>query len=169
MRDFLTWLFTAEHALPVFVGGLGLFTLGSIWLLASIVGRRRDLVLAVDDPTEPPEPDWHEEATDPVLVVDPPIVPAYVFCGLEWADDGATPSQHAPRDHICALVGGHRFHRCGACTAELDSQPQRWVTFGGHRVHQECMDARRDGQPITDGCAPHLVGAAGNLPAGGTS
>lgn len=125
----------------------------------------------------------------------------YVPCGLAWPTDDDSPCGDGHWHCCTRMPGGHQRHVClcgaqsdqgpvlvvdpptvrqyvdpdsGMTSEELWGPPPaavKWVTFGTVRVHQDCMDARRDGRPdlITDGCRPHLIGAATDLPAGGAA
>lgn len=117
----------------------------------------------------------------------------YEPCTETWAVDQQHPCGDGHWHRCTRLPGGHHRHVC-QCGARSDDGPvlvidpptvrqyvdpdsgaearvrgQSWVTFGTWRVHQACLDARRDARQPCPGCAPHLVGAAGNLPTGGAA
>lgn len=161
--------------LPYFVIGAILFTAGALSAIGAWAGwlHRHDVVLAVDDPTDEPDVDMMSVAEH--LDVEPTAT--YQPCGHTWH---AQAGCDCGGEHRCTrLPGGHQRHVC-QCGAQEDPEQvvlvvdppvvpryavgvaavEQWVTFDTWRVHQRCLDARRDGQPITDGCATHLIGAA---------
>lgn len=154
--------------------------------------------LILDDPTEPDDLMAVADAVaeDTCSTPDEEPTAQYEPCGHTW-HDRVESIQHGrvvwaitpcgDGGHRCTRApGSHDRHIC-LCGAEEYAGPvlivdpptvrqyvmpapdAEWVTFGKHRVHQRCMDARRDAKPITDGCAAHLIGAATDLPAGGAA
>lgn len=113
----------------------------------------------------------NEDEPEPQLI-DPPVVPSYLpLDTVSSMDPAALPRLAPPPPRMAtARPTGHADDACDVpdSVAPVDearlADTGKWVTVGSHRVHQDCLHARRDGAPPCDGCRPWLSGPAPDLP-----
>jgi len=142
------------------------------WLDRSDADRQKNLAVGIADERRHTE----DEPAEEILVVDPPVVPAYVACTEDWEDDDNCDTSGLA--HHCAVAGPHDDHKC-ACGGEYLTDidltlppmakdpvamrlgfvppPPGMALFRGRLVHVRCLDPylRHDARPCGE-CAGHL-------------
>jgi hypothetical protein len=89
-------------------------------------------------------------------------------CGHQWRGRDACPDSddiRADAPHEC-IIDRHS-ERC-YCTCGEVGESDPLIMVGRRLVHTGCRDLRTNGRPneICDGCRPHLLGTASDLPRG---